>query len=105
MGDQTRYRKYEVYDFVSKPIGPLAGAGSCDEGPSLPAIPSFYAGPEAMKAPADPKPVVNRQPNVPAGWYPDPARRHQQRFWDGSIWTQQVADNGTVGLDGGPSAA
>jgi len=24
------------------------------------------------------------------GWYQDPADGHQQRFWDGSQWTQQV---------------
>jgi hypothetical protein len=32
----------------------------------------------------------------PAGWYPDPERGHQFRYYDGSLWTAQVADNGTV---------
>lgn len=27
------------------------------------------------------------------GWYVDPAERRQQRFWDGSQWTQQVRPN------------
>src|SRR5947207_3037271 len=35
----------------------------------------------------------------PAGWYPDPALRHQARFWDGSKWTERVADNGVEGSD------
>ena len=26
--------------------------------------------------------------NVPAGWYPDPAGSPQQRWWDGSHWSQ-----------------
>ena len=26
--------------------------------------------------------------NVPAGWYPDPAGSPQQRWWDGSNWSQ-----------------
>ena len=38
-------------------------------------------------------------PRAQAGWYPDPAGRHQQRFWDGSGWTIDVADNGVPGFD------
>jgi hypothetical protein len=34
-----------------------------------------------------------------AGWYPDPAVRHQARFWDGFKWTERVADNGIEGID------
>ena len=34
-----------------------------------------------------------------AGWYPDPAMRHQARFWDGFKWTERVADNGIEGID------
>jgi uncharacterized RDD family membrane protein YckC len=33
------------------------------------------------------------------GWYPDPSRRHELRFWDGSAWTAQVSDRGVVGVD------
>lgn len=33
------------------------------------------------------------------GWHPDPTGRHQQRWWDGSAWTDQVADNGAVSTD------
>jgi Protein of unknown function (DUF2510)/Excalibur calcium-binding domain len=29
--------------------------------------------------------------NVPAGWYPDPERAGQQRYWDGSAWTDHRA--------------
>jgi len=34
-----------------------------------------------------------------AGWYPDPAMRHQARFWDGFKWTDRVADNGVEAID------
>ena len=27
----------------------------------------------------------------PAGWYPDPQNAGQQRYWDGSQWTEQTA--------------
>ena len=48
--------------------------------------------------------------STPAGWYPDPTNRHQNRWFDGSDWTDQVADGQAVGVDpvhGGaaPSAA
>jgi hypothetical protein len=28
---------------------------------------------------------------TPAGWYPDPANTGQQRYWDGTAWTDQFA--------------
>jgi Protein of unknown function (DUF2510) len=31
------------------------------------------------------------QPDVPAGWYPDPEQAQTQRYWDGSDWTDQRA--------------
>src|SRR4051794_31040518 len=39
-----------------------------------------------------------------AGWYPDPALRHQARFWDGFRWTERVADHGVEGTDPVPGA-
>jgi len=29
--------------------------------------------------------------NLPAGWYPDPATRGLQRYWDGTQWTNNTA--------------
>ena len=37
--------------------------------------------------------------NIDAGWYPDPYRRHQLRYWDGSAWTEHVGDDGNQGND------
>lgn len=34
-----------------------------------------------------------------AGWYPDPAHRHEMRYWDGYRWTDHVADQGVQGTD------
>jgi hypothetical protein len=28
---------------------------------------------------------------VQPGWYPDPVVPHQQRYWNGSAWTDQIA--------------
>ena len=32
-------------------------------------------------------------------WLPDPTKRHQYRYWDGSAWTEHVADNGVQSVD------
>jgi uncharacterized protein YxjI len=34
---------------------------------------------------------MTQQPTQPpAGWYPDPGRQFQQRYWDGATWTEHV---------------
>ncbi|MFN8036723.1 MAG: DUF2510 domain-containing protein [Acidimicrobiia bacterium] len=35
----------------------------------------------------------------PARWAADPSGRHQYRWWDGSRWTEHVADDGRPGVD------
>ena len=38
--------------------------------------------------------------NSPApGWLPDPTSRHEYRYWDGSRWTDDVADRGVASTD------
>jgi hypothetical protein len=36
---------------------------------------------------------------VPPGWFDDPERRHDKRYWDGQAWTGAVMDGGQVGSD------
>src|SRR3954447_7646864 len=36
---------------------------------------------------------------APAGWHPDPRGRHEHRYWDGSQWTDHVADAGVMSTD------
>lgn len=33
------------------------------------------------------------------GWQPDPTRRHEYRYWDGSQWTDDVSDGGVTSVD------
>lgn len=33
------------------------------------------------------------------GWYADPLGRHEYRYWDGSVWTADVADAGQSSID------
>ncbi|MFN2557453.1 MAG: DUF2510 domain-containing protein [Nitriliruptorales bacterium] len=37
--------------------------------------------------------------SAPAGWYPDPTRRHGERYWAGTHWTEHVRDRGVSGRD------
>jgi hypothetical protein len=36
---------------------------------------------------------------VSAGWFADPNRQHDLRFWDGERWTEHVVDRGTQAID------
>ena len=41
---------------------------------------------------------VMMQPS-PAGWFPDPGGGHQWRYWDGTRWTDVVADQGVTTVE------
>ena len=52
---------------------------------------------EATAPAAGPKPAptrghVKESAGSPADWYPDPAGQSRLRYWDGSAWTEHVAD-------------
>jgi len=38
-------------------------------------------------------------PNVPANWSPDPSKRYELRYWNGSAWTAHVATGGVQSTD------
>ncbi|WP_169786892.1 DUF4190 domain-containing protein [Nitriliruptor alkaliphilus] len=40
----------------------------------------------------------------PAAWHPDPAGKHDHRWWDGQRWTEHVADAGVASVDPLPPA-
>ena len=39
------------------------------------------------------------QATPPPGWHPDPWRRHELRYWDGTTWTGHVSTQGVQGHD------
>ena len=50
------------------------------------------------------QPVGEAPPPAPkgqwwAGWLPDPRGRHEFRYWDGTNWSDHVADSGLAGTD------
>ena len=56
--------------------------------------------PAAAAAPAA-APTADGTPTqeIPPGWKADPTGRHQFRYWAGSQWTENVADNGEQSRD------
>lgn len=42
---------------------------------------------------------ISRPPAPSGEWRPDPTGRHQHRYWDGTGWTEHVADDGEARLD------
>ncbi len=37
--------------------------------------------------------------SIPPAWHPDPTGRHDHRWWDGTRWTEHVADAGVSAVD------
>ena len=38
--------------------------------------------------------------NAPVpGWNPDPTGRHEYRYWDGAVWSDDVSDQGVTSVD------
>lgn len=46
----------------------------------------------AAVAPPPPPPPPEPAPAFPADWYPDPHGKARLRYWDGSAWTDHVAE-------------
>lgn len=59
---------------------PATSVGNASASPSAPSAPSA---PGAVKA----------------DWYTDPAGRHQYRYWEGTSWTDHVADGGVASVE------
>ena len=61
----------------------------------------LVAGPTRRRQVTAPPALPRREIGVavPAGWYPDPGKRHQQRYWDGAAWSAAVIDDGRAGSD------
>ena len=36
---------------------------------------------------------------APPAWHPDPSARHQLRYWNGTVWTASVSDDGVQSED------
>lgn len=47
---------------------------------------------------AHPGPYPNL-PRHPARWLRDPTQRHQYRYWNAVMWTDEVSDHGVVSID------
>jgi hypothetical protein len=80
---------------------PPAQAGDVPVSPSsVPPPPPPAPTPAGATALASMPPPMPRPTGLPpAGWHPDPSRRHWWRWWDGIDWTDHVADGGPPSID------
>ena len=76
----------------SAPTAPAYGSGS----PAASAVARPTSEPAVIaSSPPTPSPAVS----APAGWYADPWRHHQLRYYDGSWWTAYASSNGATVTD------
>ena len=74
------------------PLGP--GTAPAAALPNPPAPPAAAPPAAAPAPPASPASAA-----APAGWHPDPSGRHEQRYFDGTTWTEHVSNAGVTGTD------
>lgn len=62
--------------------------------------PTNVAAPQSPPVAATPFSTASTgAPAVPANWYPDPSKRHELRYWNGTVWTEHVASGGVQSVD------
>jgi Protein of unknown function (DUF2510) len=88
-----------------EPVGAVAPGATAVLSPTVaPSISPAIAPPTGLTRPYNPQqrtslPATDSSPTVPPGWKADPTGRHQFRYWDGSLWTENVADAGVQARD------
>jgi hypothetical protein len=89
----------DVTPFVA-PVAepPVAAPAAAPPLVTPPFIPPPLTTPPVVTAPVD-LPVAAASGSPEVGWYPDPACRHEVRYWDGGRWTERVANNGVEQMD------
>ena len=68
----------------------LAGAGVAQEF-ALDVVDTDVASAGENSKPVSSDPPESGQPQVAAGWYPDPHGKAALRYWDGTVWTENVS--------------
>lgn len=96
-------RRGDITESVGREIDAvLASLPSSTAGLTAPA--ATTSSPTATSA-STIQPLANTGATVtPAAWHPDPYRRFEQRYWDGSAWTEHVVSGGRRSIDP-PSAS
>jgi hypothetical protein len=80
--------------------GPAVAAGSSPSSSGAGAPPSASTAPGAASTPGPAaSSAAAGRPTTPAGWYPDPSRRYEMRYWDGDKWTEHVSRQGQTHTD------
>jgi hypothetical protein len=81
----------------SVPVAPHPGMKTDAAQPAV-AAPAGDARPSNVASQPTSAPSAGT-PQVPANWYPDPSKRYELRYWNGSAWTEHVATGGVQSID------
>ncbi|HEX8769199.1 MAG TPA: DUF2510 domain-containing protein, partial [Acidimicrobiales bacterium] len=89
---QVRYRAPWLVFLKGKLTASTYGYGASAAPPPPPAPPPPATPALAPDAPPLPTPPDPAPEESAPGWFPDPGRGHELRYWDGSAWTDHVSD-------------
>jgi TIR domain/Protein of unknown function (DUF2510) len=102
-------RRQDIAESVARDVDELlASVPAAEPRSSAGATPTWTS--PTTDAKPDPEPATTpvEPAAAAASWYPDPTGRYEQRYWDGSRWTDHVSTGGqpTVdAVDGTPKTA
>jgi hypothetical protein len=87
----------ELIAYLSRPTSanPTSSASSS----STTATSTGWASALSTQVSAPQSAPAQTTPAVPADWYPDPSRRYEYRYWDGTKWTDNVSRAGVTYKD------
>lgn len=89
----------ELIAYVSRPQSARPAVTSTSTASSADNSTGWASVQSAQVAVPQSAPAQTATPAVPADWYPDPSRRFEYRYWDGTKWTEHVSRAGTVHKD------
>jgi hypothetical protein len=92
-------RRQDIAESVARDVDELLASVPPAEPVSRVSTGPTWTSPGTTEArPAEPETPSASGAAAPA-WYPDPTRRHEQRYWDGSRWTEHVSTRGQPTVD------
>jgi len=93
-------RRQDIAESVARDVDELLASVPPPEPVSRVTTSSTWTSPGTTEArSAEPAATPSASGAAAPAWYPDPTRRHEQRYWDGTRWTDHVSTRGQPTVD------
>jgi hypothetical protein len=93
-------RRQDIAESVARDVDELLASIPAAQSPPSGTTPSWTSPTTKTAEPAAaPEPAPSASGAAAPAWYPDPTRRHEQRYWDGTRWTEHVSTRGQPTVD------